>query len=118
MAYFKIGDKDYSAIVNELKVNKQTNYNAQTNAAGDTVVDYINSKRVIEVGIIPLNDTDMAELLNSIDAFNVLISYRNPRTNVLEDGVNCIIPESAIEYYTIQVNKVMYRALTLKFTEL
>ncbi|WP_299043897.1 hypothetical protein [uncultured Campylobacter sp.] len=45
MTYFKIGDVDFSMYVNELKVKKQHNYIAQTNAAGDSVVDYINSKR-------------------------------------------------------------------------
>lgn len=118
MAYFKIGDVDYSMYVNALKITKQSNYTAQTNAAGDTVVDYINSKRTIEVGIIPLNDTVMAKLQADLDAFNVSISFRNPQTNALEEGVNCIIPSSGVEYYTIQINKVMYKALTLKFTEL
>lgn len=118
MAYFKIGDTDYSMYVNELVVNKEANYNAQTNAAGDTVVDYINHKRTIDVGIIPLDDTVMAQLQDDIDAFNVSISFRNPQTNLLEEDVNCIIPSSNIEYYTIQVNKVMYKAFTLSFTEL
>ena len=117
MAYFKIGDVDYSSCVNELKVNDSANYNAQTNAAGDTVVDYINNKREIEVGIIPLNDEDMYTLLNSI-SFNVSISFRNPKTKELEENINCILPESKIEYYTIQSNKVMYNALTLTFIEL
>ena len=53
-----------------------------------------------------------------IDAFNVSISYREPKTNALATNVNCIIPETAVEYYTIQINKVMYNALTLTFTEL
>ncbi|MGM9543612.1 MAG: hypothetical protein ACI3T9_01380 [Romboutsia timonensis] len=118
MAYFKIGDTDYSKYVNELKIKKASNYNSQTNAAGDTVVDYINSKRSIEVGIIPLDDTAMAQLQTDIDSFNVSISFRNPKTNQLEENVNCIIPEDEVEYYTIQVNKVMYKAFTLKFTEL
>lgn len=118
MAYFKIGSNDYSNYCNALKVIKTSNYNAQTNAAGDTVVDYINSKRVIEVGIIPLNDTVMQKLQNDIAAFNVSISFRNPQTNQLETGVNCIIPESEVEYYTIQVNKVMYNAMTISIIEL
>ena len=117
MAYFKIDDIDYSMYVNQLKVNKNTIYNSQTNAAGNTVVDYINTKRVIEVGIIPLNDTVMAQLQASIDAFNVSISFRNPKTNALET-INCIIPEDGIEYYTIQDGKVMYNAFSLTFTEL
>ena len=116
MAYFKIGKTDFSNIVNELKVDNTSNYNSQTNAAGDTVVEYINTKRIIEVGIIPLDDTDMANLQTAINDFKVMISFRNPRTNQLET-IFCIIPESGIEYYTIQANKVMYKAFKLKFIE-
>ena len=117
MAYFKIGSTDFSNIVNELKVDNTSNYNSQTNAAGDTVVDYINTKRIIEVGIIPLDDTDMANLQTAINDFDVMISFRNPRTNQLET-IFCIIPESGVEYYTIQANKVMYKAFRIKFIEL
>ena len=116
MAYFKIGKTDFSNIVNELKIDNTSNYNSQTNAAGDTVVDYINTKRIIEVGIIPLDDTDMAKLQTAIKDFDVMISFRNPGTNQLET-IFCIIPESGIEYYTIQANKVMYKAFKLKFIE-
>jgi len=117
MAYFKIGNTDYSNYVNELKVGKVNNYNAQTNAAGNTVVDYINSKRIIEVGIIPLDSATMAALQSAIDAFNVSISFLNPKTKALET-INCIIPDSNVEYYTIQADKVMYKAFMLKFVEL
>ena len=116
MAYFKIGKTDFSNIVNELKIDNTSNYNSQTNAAGDTVVDYINTKRIIEVGIIPLDDTDMANLQTAIKDFDVMISFRNPRTNQLET-IFCIVPESGVEYYTIQANKVMYKAFKLKFIE-
>ena len=116
MAYFKIGKTDFSNIVNELKVDSTSNYNSQTNAAGNTVVDYINTKRIIEVGIIPLDDTDMANLQTAIKDFDVMISFRNPRTNQLET-IFCIVPESGVEYYTIQANKVMYKAFKLKFIE-
>lgn len=117
MAYFKIGKTDFSSIVNELNINNTSNYNSQTNAAGDIVVDYINTKRIIEVGIIPLDDTDMAKLQTAINDFKVMISFRNPKTNQLET-IFCIIPESGVEYYTIQANKVMYKAFKLKFIEL
>ena len=118
MAYFKIGETDYSMYVNELKVEKIANYTAQTNAAGNTVVDYINHKRTIEVGIIPLNSATMEALQTAIDAFNVSISFRNPQTGALEENVNCIIPDSNVEYYTIQADKVLYKAFSLKFIEL
>ena len=93
MAYFKIGEKDFSHYVNSLKINKKSNYSAQTNAAGNTVVDYINSKRTIEVGIIPISDTEMKELLAAIAPFSVNISFRNPETNELAEDIVCIIPD-------------------------
>lgn len=118
MAYFKINDTDYSHIVNELVVAKAHNYNSQTNAAGNTVVDYINAKRTIEVGIIPLNAVELAQFLSDVDRFNVNISFINPLTNELEEDVSCIIPENEIEYYTIQANKVMINAFKIKIIEL
>lgn len=118
MEYFKIGDIDFSAYVNKMKVTKSANYNAQTNASGNTVVDLINHKRTIEVGIIPLDSEAMVNLQNAFDAFNVSISFRNPQTGELERNVNCIIPSSNVEYYTIQAGKVMYKAFTVKFDEL
>lgn len=118
MAYFKINGVDYSMYVNELKVNRVANYTAQTNAAGNSVVDYINAKREIEVGIIPVDATAMISLQNAINAFNVSISFLNPQTNTLEENVNCIIPTSNVEYYTIQANKTMFDAFSLIFEEL
>lgn len=118
MTYFKIGNTDYSMYVNELNVAHSANYTAQTNAAGDTVVDYINSKRTIEVGIIPLDSAAAAKLLKDVDKFNVQISFRNPRSGALEENINCIIPESQVEYYTIQDGKVLFNAFQLEFTEL
>lgn len=117
MSYLKINDTDYSMFVNLLRVSRNAKYNSQTNAAGNTVVDYINTKRIIEVGLIPLNDTVMAQLLKDIEGFNVSITYREPKTNELETA-NCIVPTERIEYYTIQANKVMYQALVLTFNEL
>lgn len=118
MAYFKIGNKDYSPYVKGLKVNKAANYSAQMNAAGDTVVDYINHKRTITVEFIYVNDEVMAQIQADIDEFAVSLSFRNPETNALEEGVVCIIPKSEIEYYTIQAGRVLYREFELEFTEL
>lgn len=118
MAYFKINDIDFSMCVNKLNISKTANYTAQTNAAGNTVVDYINSKRIIEVGIIPLNPTEMMVLQEAITNVGVEISFLNPHTNALEENVKCMIPESAVSYYTIQTGKVLFNAFTLEFTEL
>lgn len=117
MEYFKIGDKDYSAYVNELTVAHEANYNSQTNAAGNTVVDYINTKRIVTVGFIPLGSEKMKELLTAIRAFNLSITILNPDTAALET-LNTIVPADEIQYYTIQVNKVLYNAMTVEFIEL
>ena len=103
---------------NALKIETNTSYRAQTNAAGDTVVDNQKSKRAIEVGIIPLDDTTMKRLMADIGKFQVKLSFRNPASGQLESNVLCIIPSSEIEYYTIRADKVQYKAFNLTFTEL
>lgn len=118
MAFFKIGNNDYSMFTSELKITTNHNYNEQTNAAGNSVVDYINKKRVINAVIIPLNDEIMARLQADINAFNVSLSFLNPETKALETDVNCIIPKHDTEYYTIQETKTMFKAITLTFEEL
>lgn len=118
MAYFKINGNDYSQYTSALKVTNKTNYNAQTNAAMNTVVDYINKKRTIEVGIIPLDASIMQQLQDDIDKFNVKLSFLNPKTNELAEDVDCIIPDDEVEYYTIQTSKISFKAVTLTFTEL
>lgn len=118
MAYFKIGNTDFSDICNKLEIGTTTNYNAQTNAAGNTVVDFINKKRVITVGIIPTTDTEMIKLQQAIKGFAVAVSFRDPLTNTLAENVPCIIPDNTTDYYTIQEGNVRYNGLTLTFSEL
>lgn len=118
MSYFKINGVDFSHYVNALRVTKSANYVEQVNAAGNTVVDYINSKRAIEVGIIPLDKDSLQALLGALDGFNVAISFLNPLTGVIEEDVNCIIPSEDISYYTIQADKVLVNTFMLTFTEL
>ena len=92
MTYLKINNIDFSKYVNKLKVAVKHNYKSMTSAAGNTLVKYINSKRVIEIGIIPLDEVAMQELLAEVKKFQVTLSYLNPETNQLEENVNCIIP--------------------------
>lgn len=117
MAYFKIGSTDLSAYVSGLKVNSNAQYNAATNAAGNTVVDYINSKREIEVTFIPLKSTQLSTITNVL-SFSVSISFMNPDTNDLATNVACILPKKNIEFYTIQTGNTQYKAFTLTFEEL
>lgn len=115
--YFAINGTDYSKYVNKLKVGREHFYKSMKTAAGNTLVKYINTKRVIEVGIIPLDDAAMANLLRDVNEFQVTISYRDPLTNALEENVNVIIPNNLVEYYTIQAGNVKYKAFSLQMTE-
>lgn len=118
MTYFKINNVDFSDFVKSLKVNKENVYNSQINANGDTVVDYINSKKTLEVGIIPLNGDNMKKLLSALSNFNVSITFRNPSSGALET-INTIAPNINTDYYTIQSNtKVLFNDFKLQFKEL
>ena len=117
MSYFSINGVDYSMYVNSLKIHTSATYTSQTNAAGNTVVDYINTKRQISVGIIPLDDEAAASLLTAVDGFNVSISFLNPKTKEIETNVNCIIPKNDVDYFTIRADKTMGNGFNLKFTE-
>lgn len=117
MAYFKVNDNDLSMYVNKLNITKQAKYSSSTNAAGNTVADYINTKRVLKVGFIALNDAAVKSILTAIEGFSLSVSYREPTTGLLET-INCIVPKHTIDYYTIQENNVMYNEFTITFNEL
>ena len=117
MEYLKINGADFSQYVNELKIEKRENYNSQTNAAGNTVIDHINSKYVITVGFIPMGADAMKALLKEIGYFSISVFFLDPLTNTIK-MIRCIVPEHGIDYYTIQNNKVMYNTFTIEFVEL
>lgn len=121
MTYFQLGDIDFSHYVNELKIKRGANYNAQTNAAGDTVVDYINHKVTLEVGFVPLDMSEMYELYSYLDNFTVSITFYDPQSVGSRHltTIECIVPTLDIEYYTIQSEeKTLFKPFTLKFTQL
>ena len=118
MAYLKINGNDYSMYVNKLKVAREHVYKGMTNASGNTLVKYVNTKRIIEVGIIPLDSTAMANLQTDINKFKVTVSYLDPQTATLEEGVVCIIPQNSVEYYTVQADNVKFQAFTIVLKEL
>jgi hypothetical protein len=118
MAYFKINDNDYSTYVNQLKIAREHNYKGMTNAAGNTLVKYVNTKRIIEVGIIPLDSAIMMQLQEDINKFKVTVSFLDPETNTLEENISCIIPQNSVEYYTIRAENTQFKAFSLAIKEL
>lgn len=117
MEYFKINDVDFSMYVNALNITKNHIYKSQINAAGNTIVKYVNSKRIINVGIIPLDSESMIALQAALESMTVSISFMNPETGALETA-NCMISTQSVDYYTIRVGNTKFKAFTLQFTEL
>lgn len=117
MTYLKINNTDYSTYVNKLKITREHSYKSQTNAAGNTVVKYITTKRVIDVGIIPLDAATMASLQNDINGFKVTVSYLDPNTEELQSAT-CIIPKTSVEYYTVRAGNTSFKAFTFQLKEL
>lgn len=116
--FFEMNDTDYSMYVNKLLIGTEHNYTSQKSPMGNEKITYLNSSKTIEVGIIPLDDEIMAEFLKDANGFYVTISYRDPQTNDMVEKLPCYIPNTLIEYHTIRVDKVLYKAFTLQIKEL
>lgn len=116
--YFAINGTDYSKYVNKLQVGTEHFYKSMNTAAGNTLVKYINTKRILEVGIIPLSGDAMTQFMQDVNDFQVTVSFRDPVTNEITENMNCVIPTHLVEYYTIQAGHVQFRAFSLQIKEL
>ena len=120
MAFFKIGNTDFSTYISGLKCGFETLLadNSGRNANGNTVIDIINHKDKIYITTKPLTDTQMAAFLSAINDFTVHISYMNPRTNTLKTNVHCYAGTPEPEFYRIINGKILYKPMNINFIEL
>lgn len=119
MSYFlKINDVDFSMYVNKLIVGKEHLYTEKSASNGNALITYKGSKYVLEVGFIPLDDASMSQLLTVIDSFDVKVSFRDPKTNLMVENVHCIIPTNLVEYYTIRAGNVSYKAFSVQIKQI
>ena len=116
--FFKINDNDYSMYVNKLQIGTEHTYQQKSSANGADKITYKYKRRVIEVGIIPLDDATMMRFLSDVDKFRVSVSFRDPLTNTMVENMTCIIPNHIVDYYTIQVGNVKYKAFSLQLKEI
>lgn len=116
--YFKINGNDYSMYVNKLQVGTEHNYEMRTSAGGADRVTYKYNRKILEVGIIPLDSEAMARLLSDVNQFRVTVSFRDPITNAMVEDMPCIIPSNLVDYYTIQAGNVTYKAFSLSIREI
>lgn len=117
MTIFKIGSQDFSGLVSALKVGYETlvSDSSGRNAAGDTVLDVINTKRKIYVTLRHTTVAEMQSFLNAVAPFQVSISYLDPKTNSMQTAQTYIgTPEP--EYFNVSMS--LYKPLSLNFIEL
>ena len=69
MNYLKINNQDFSHLVNSLKVGYETlvSENSGRNANGDTVIDVINNKCKVYVGLRHTTQEEMKAFLDAIE---------------------------------------------------
>lgn len=118
MAYFKIGNTDFSDMVSSLKTGYETlvSDDSGRNAAGDTVIDIINKKIKVYVGLRHTTAAEMQSFLSAIEDYVVNITYldsktQQPKTIKVYTGT----PEP--EFYTIS-SKTIYKPMDINFIEL
>lgn len=109
---------DLSRYVNELVVETNHNHVSQINASGDMVVDRLSTKHTVTVGFIPLAPDQIVNsgLAYALSSFQNTVQFKNADGEMVT--MNCILPSSQIEFYTIRDDKVQLKAFTLTFTEL
>lgn len=117
MVIFKINNVDFSDLVTGLKVGYETlvSDNSGRNAAGDTVIDVINTKRKIYVTIRHTTFAEMQSFLAAVEPFQVTVTYLDPKTNTLKTA-NTYIGTPEPEYYNI--SHTLYKPMNLNFIEL
>lgn len=119
MAFLKINGKDFSHLVSSMKVGFETlvSDNSGRNANGDTVIDVINKKCKVYVGLRHTTREEMEAFLASIENYVVEVSFLNPKNNSFKT-ITAYTGTPEPDYFTIQDGKILYKPLNLNFIEL
>ena len=118
MSYLKIENQDFSHIVNSLKIGYETlvSDNSGRNANGDSVIDVVNKKIKVYVGLRHTTKAEMKEFLSIVRDFVVNVTFLDPETDTLKT-ITAYTGTPEPEYYTIS-DKTIYKPMTLNFIEL
>ena len=119
MSYLIINNTDVSDLVKSLKPCYETlvSDDSGRNANGDTVIDVINKKVKLQVVFRYMTDTEMANLLASIENYVVSVTYRDAKTNS-NKTITCYTGTPEPDYYCILDGKVIYKEMSLNFIQL
>lgn len=118
MAYLKINNVDVSSLVSDLKVDYETlvSDNSGRNANGDTVIDIINHKIKLTVGLRHTTQAEMQSFLSAIESYTVQVDFLNPKDNQLKH-ITCYTGTPSPEYYTIS-DKTIFKPMDISLIEL
>lgn len=117
MSYFEIDGVNFSQLISTMKIGYKTLTTDSTNASGSIVVDVINKKVSIEVGLRHTTDDEMKVFLSAIDDYVCEISYRDSKTGI-KKTINAKVSAPEPEYYTIQDGFIIYKPMSVSFEEL
>lgn len=119
MNYFKINNQDFSSLVSSMKVGYETLVadGSGRNANGDTVIDVINKKCKVYIGLRHTTESEMRSFLAAIEGYVVNVSFLNPKTNSIKT-ITAYTGTPEPDYYTIQDDRILYKPLSLNFIEL
>lgn len=117
MVIFKINGVNFSDLVSGLKVGYETlvSDNSGRNAAGDTVLDVINTKRKIYVTLRHTFADEMKDFLEEVAKFQVKVEYLDPKTGDMQEA-NTYTGTPEPEYYNAK--HTIYKPMNLNFIEL
>jgi hypothetical protein len=117
--FLKINGQDFSFLVSSLKIGYETlvSDNSGRNANGDTVIDVINKKCKVYVGLRHTTQEEMKSFLAAIENYVVEVSFRDAKTNSTKT-ITAYTGTPEPDYYTIQDNMILYKPLSLNFIEL
>lgn len=116
--YFKINNTDFSHLVANMKVGYEVivSEDSGRNAAGDSVIDIVNRKVKVYLGLRHTTNEEMKSFLAAVQDYVVNVSFLDPRTKELTT-ITTYIGTPEPEYYTIS-DKTIFKPLSLNFIEL
>lgn len=119
MSILTLNGVDVSDLVKSMKVSYETlvSDNSGRNANGDTVIDVINKKVKLQITFRPMESSEMAKLLATIENYVINVSYRDSKTNTTKT-ITCYTGTPEPDYYFIHSNRVLYKEMSLNFIQL
>lgn len=118
MEVFKIGEIDFGRYLAHEGFGQShiVLVNEARDVQGNANFDIINRKTKLFCKFRPLTKAEMLTFQNAISPYNVLITYRDDRTNQMT-SINCYVGDSQQDYYMIYSDDIRFNGFTCNFIE-